>query len=165
VTMDKTRADILSRISSLTKDLSLFEHPTPEQRAAKERFWRPFLSGDTQVPAERNLATALKFASDSRISKWWDIPGFQDWFYNDQEFKDRVELIAHLALDGITEVLKDKMATPSAKVAAAKLALEVAGKMPKALAKDQAVGDSDIDKMTKEELDAFIREKTNKVNA
>lgn len=156
---DKLTTDILSRLTHVSKDLSLFENPTPEQRKAKERFWAPFLAGDTPVPPTMDLAAALKFAGDRRLKQWWDLPGFQDWFFNREEFKERVEFIAHLALDGIEEVLKDRMATASAKVAAAKLALEVANKLPKAKDQDGRFADDKINQMDRAQLEAFIKRK------
>lgn len=161
---DKLRADILARLNHITKDLSLFTSPTVDQRTAKSRFWAPFMSGDVGVPANIDLATALKFASDSRIKQWWSLPGFVDWFTNQEEFKERVEFIAHLALDGIEAVLKDPMATGGAKVAAAKLALEVANKLPKASKDDGEFADKMINKMSKTELTDYISQKVGLVN-
>lgn len=156
---DKLTTDILSRLTHVSRDLSLFTDPTPEQRKAKERFWGPFMAGDIQVPPTIDLPLALRFGGDSRISKWWDLSGFQDWFLNQEEFRQRVEFIAHLALDSIEEVLKDRTATSNAKVAAAKLALEVANKLSKGQKDQQSDGDSPIDKMDRKELEEFIRKK------
>jgi hypothetical protein len=156
---DKLRQDIISKLATVTRDLSLFSKPTPDQRQAKERFWGLFMEGDMEVPAQPDLAAALRFGQDKRISGWWDIPGFQDWFLNKQEFKDRVEFMAHLALDGIQDVLLDKTATPASRVAAAKLALEVANKLPKAGSNESRYLDEKINEMDSKELERFIQSK------
>jgi hypothetical protein len=157
---DKLRQDIISKLATVTRDLSLFSQPTSDQRQTKERFWGLFMQGDAEVPSEVDLATALRFGQDKRISTWWDIPGFRDWFLNKQEFKDRVEFMAHLALDGIQEVLQDKTATPASRVAAAKLALEVANKLPKAGSnQDGKYLDEKINEMDSKELERFIQSK------
>ncbi len=156
---DKLRSDILAKLTQVSRDLSLFEAPTAEQRRAKERFWSPFMQGDTPVPHPIDLATALRYGGDSRIRQWWGLPGFIDWFTNQQEFRERIEFIAHLALDGIEEVLRDRMATGSAKVAAAKLALEVANKLPRAGKAAEEFADGKIAEMNKQELEQFIQKK------
>lgn len=156
---DKLRNHILTQLAQASKDLSLFDKPTSDQRQVKERFWAPFMRGDIQVPQKVDLATALRYGSDRRISQWWDIPGFQDWFLNSEEFKDRVEFIAHLALDGIEEVLRDRTATASSRVAAAKLALEVANKLPKGAGSEGKYLDEKINEMDSKELEKYIQSK------
>lgn len=156
---DKLTTDILARLTQASRDLSLFEDPTPEQRKAKERFWAPFVSGEVPAPPTMDLATALKFAGDRRLRAWWDLPGFQDWFLNREEFKERVEFIAHLALDSIEGVLTDRGAPPSARVAAAKLALEVANKLPRTAQTTERFADEKINEMDRAQLETFIKRK------
>lgn len=152
--MAKVKSDILTKINAVARDLTLLT-PTPEQRRTKAAFWASFASGDTPVPAEIDLATALRFGANPRLSVWWDIPGFQDWFRNEQEFVQRVEFLAQLALDSVEEILIDKNANPTAKINAVKIVMEMGQKFP-GKQDSGKYRDEDIANMSKEELEEFV---------
>ena len=127
--------------------------PTPDMRRAKAAFWSRFsdapLSGGPLT-----LAAAQQIGADKRLAKWWALPGFQDWFQNGEEFKERMEYLADLALDALEQVLADPDANPSAKVASAKLVLEAASKMPKPVA--DAPG-TKLETMSRAELEDYVK--------
>lgn len=129
--------------------------PTPEQRKAKSAFWARFNENPICDPSQISLSIALRFAGDNRISRWWPQTGFREWFQNSDEFRQRLEYLANLALDSIEHILADPRAQASAKVTAAKLVMEVARKMPP---KHQAekYADEKIGEMDRKQLEEFI---------
>jgi hypothetical protein len=104
-------------------------------------------------------ANVQKIIPDSRLPRWWSMYGFREWFLNEDEFKQRLEYIAHLALDTLEQILTDPDANHSARVNAAKLAFEAASKMPQ---KWQKMGylDDQIQKMDQSQLEQFIRQRS-----
>lgn len=130
--------------------------PTPEMRRAKGAFWARFNDNPICDPEDISLATAMRFSPDNRLSKWWALPGFRDWYRNRDEFRQRMEYLAQLALDTLETILVDPLAQGSAKVNAAKLIMEVARKMP---AKSQAEQfmDEKISQMSRPQLEEYIK--------
>ena len=130
----------------------IFE-PNQRQRALKAAFWEVY----QDRPAAQGITKALVLSvtnSDS-INRWWGLPGFEEWFCNKDEFRQRVAYLANIALDAIEEILIDPSANPNARQNAAKLMIEVANKMPSRNAKEKFL-DAQIQEMGKRELDAFI---------
>lgn len=128
--------------------------PTPDMRKAKASFWSRFAEAPALDGGPVTLAAAQQVATDKRLTKWWSIPGFQDWFQNKEEFKERLEYLADIALDSLESVLTDPDANPSAKVASAKLVLEAASKMPK---KEADAPASRLETMSRNELEDYVR--------
>jgi hypothetical protein len=159
---DKLRSTILTQLSSVTRDLSLFSDPRPEHRKAKAAFWSYWMGSDQPPPATIDLALAKRYCGDSRIKGWWDLPGFQDWFSNSEEFKQRVEFLVQLALDNAEDLLRDKSASATAKVAVIKLMLEVANKFPNKQ-KEERYADEKIAEMDKKQLEDFIAKNLRKL--
>lgn len=168
---------ILSRLSQASRDLVTFQ-PRPEHRRARANFWSNWeLAGGNTLPdaqnspenrsgepgrgagqGDVNLAMALRYGGDSRISQWWDLPGFRDWFTNSEEFRQRVEYIAQLALDELEGVLTDPAARSGDKLTAAKMALEVGGKFPgrKGDSSEGKYADEHIAAMSRAELETYV---------
>jgi hypothetical protein len=126
--------------------------PSPEQRRIKAAFWALYADMGTQ-PITLSLAQTL--TGESRLKAWWGLPGFREWFLNKDEFRQRVEYLAHLALDTAEEILSDPKANPSARVNMAKLMVEVAGRMPNKW-EQKKFADDFINKMSKDELKAYL---------
>ena len=84
--------------------------------------------------------------------------GFKEWFLNEEEFAQKALALAHLALGSLEEVLTNPDANPSARVKAAKLAIEVANKMPQRWQKTVYLDDQ-IHKMDRAQLESFLRSK------
>lgn len=137
--------------------------PSYEQRKSKSAFWLRWQQLEIPPcdPRDITLTVAQQLVTEPKLDRWWGEPGFSAWFRNAEEFRERVEFLANLALDAVTDILVSedpKMA--SAKVNAAKLMLEVARKMPKKEAAAPAYADKKIQDMTREELEKYIAART-----
>lgn len=144
-------------LAAATQDIVF--SPTPDMRRAKAAFWsslsdHPLGIGDTDT---LTLAASKQLGADSRLPRWWAIPGFQEWWQNKQEFKQRLEYMAQLALDSLEEILADPNANPTAKVNSAKLVLDAANKMPKKAPEENL--DAKLASMTRTELEEYVRSK------
>lgn len=128
--------------------------PTPDMRRAKAAFWSKFADSPMLAADSLTLASVQQVASDKRLTKWWSLPGFAEWFQNKEEFRERLEYLADIALDSLEQVLTDPDSNPSAKVASAKLVLEAASKMPK---KDAEAPASRLETMSRGELEDYVR--------
>jgi hypothetical protein len=128
--------------------------PTPDMRRAKAAFWSRFAEAPMAPADAVTLASAQQLGADKRLSKWWTLPGFAEWFQNREEFRERLEYLADIALDSLEQVLTDPDSNPSAKVASAKLVLEAASKMPKKEAEAPA---SRLETMSRGELEDYVR--------
>lgn len=128
--------------------------PTPDMRRAKAAFWHRFADAPALDSGPVTLAAAQQIGADKRLSKWWSLPGFAEWFQNKEEFRERLEYLADIALDSLEQVLTDPDSNPSAKVASAKLVLEAASKMPK---KDAEAPASRLETMSRGELEDYVR--------
>lgn len=145
--------DINKILAAASSDLTFA--PTPDMRRAKAAFWSRFADAPTSLSSDPvTLASAQQFGADKRLGKWWTLPGFQEWFQNREEFRERLEYLADIALDSLEQVLTDPDANPSAKVASAKLVLEAASKMPK---KDTEAPTTKLETMSRGELEDYVR--------
>lgn len=132
--------------------------PTDAHRRAKSAFWGHFFQSGDLPPAQLDPATAARYSGFGEVVEWWNIAGFKEWFSNGEEFRQRVEYISNLALDTLHTVLQDTSARTGDKLAAAKMALEIAAKFPKSAPKDQ-FADEKIAEMGRKELEEFIANK------
>jgi hypothetical protein len=145
----------LARILDTARDVVSFQ-PTPEQRRARANFWAHFSEGGTLLPSRPDLAIALRFAGDRRIQQWWSLPGFQDWFLNREEFKQRVEALADMALDELESLVSSRTILPSDKLRAIELSLKYASKA-RTEDTEERLADERIGKMTRIQLEEYIR--------
>lgn len=130
--------------------------PSPAQRKTKAAFWTVLNDNPIADKDHITMASVVHVTGDTRVHKWWGQEGFQEWFCNKDEFRQRLEYLAHLALDTVEEVLLDGEANANARMNAAKLMLEAARKMPDKNAKEQYLDES-IHKMSKKELESYIK--------
>lgn len=144
------QAQIIEVISS---DLTYL--PSAEQRKLKEAFWLRFSADPTCDPSEVTQSIVELYTSDSRVSRWWSQTGFKEWFRNQEEFRERAAILAHLALDTLQSIMINETAQASARVNAAKLVMEIARKMPTKQAVEKYV-DEKIAEMDKKQLEAYI---------
>lgn len=153
----RTVTKAVEHILATTRDLTSF-FPTEAHIRAKANFWTHFSETDTPVPDQVDLSTAARFSGDRRIQTWWSTPGFQDWFLNREEFKQRMEYLSNLCLDQLESILTSNV-NPSDKLAAIKLIMQVSSKTPDARASDKQGKylDSKIAEMSREQLEAYIR--------
>jgi hypothetical protein len=144
--MSKVRDDL--RVTAEVIIDQIFD-PNIDQRKCKSAFW--VVKGDSQfgdVISQVSLAEALRVTGENKLKAWWSLPGFIDWFTNNQSFRQRAEYLADLAMDTIEEVLLNPETNPNARINAAKLMMEVAQKLPKQQAQvklaDQFIANMDI---------------------
>lgn len=148
-------------IAELVQDLTFL--PSPEQRKAKSAYWT--IRAESAIrPDQVTLSDALHMTSDTRLKKWWNLPGFGDWFANREEFRQRIEYLAHLALDTAEEILVDRKANANARVSMAKLVIEAANRMPQKYSKEVYL-DEKVSQMGKKELEEYIRRATQLIPA
>lgn len=145
--------DINKILAAASTDLTF--SPTPDMRRAKAAFWSRFADAPTSLSSDPvTLASAQQIGADKRLSKWWSLPGFQEWFQNKEEFRERLEYLADIALDSLEQVLTDPDANASAKVASAKLVLEAASKMPKKIEDSPSTR---LESLSRSELEDYVR--------
>lgn len=138
--------------------------PTEAQRRAKSNFWSFFASGEALPPTQVDLALATKYAGDKRITEWWSLEGFADWFSNKDEFRQRVEFLADLALDELYHLIRDPETQATAKVAAIRMIMDVGKKVAqKAPTEESAVGEK-IASMDKKQLEEYIKSRLTKLS-
>lgn len=129
--------------------------PTPDMRRVKAAFWNKLSNNFNLIDmSQMTLAAVQQIEKDRRLIKWWSLPGFSDWFQNKEEFKERLEYLADLALDALEQVLNDPNASPGARVSCAKLVLEATSKMP---TKVEEMAPSRLEKMSRGELEEYVR--------
>lgn len=136
--------------------------PTESQRRARSNFWTAVeIEGlEFSSTADVTLPAALKYGQDRRLTGWWDDQQFRDWFSNGAEFKQRADLLSHLAMDELEELIRDRSAPASSRVQAIKMAMEISGKLGKAV-QTPAGGmlDERVSTMDRTELEKFIQSK------
>lgn len=144
--------DINKILAAASTDLTF--SPTPDMRRAKAAFWSRVADAPALDSGPVTLAAAQQIGADKRLAKWWTLPGFQEWFQNREEFRERLEYLADIALDSLEQVLSDPDANASAKVASAKLVLEAASKMPKKIEDSPATR---LEALSRSELEDYVR--------
>lgn len=144
--------------SHLSKHSSNAFNPTDAHRRAKTAFWSHFFDSGDVPPTDLNEATAARFSGYNEVIGWWSTPGFREWFSNGEEFRQKVEYVSNLALDVLHSVLSSESSRTGDRLAAAKMALEIAAKFPKSAPKEKYADDK-IAEMGKAELEQFIQSK------
>jgi hypothetical protein len=160
--MSNKTSDIFSHILDQVRDTVTFV-PNNDQKRARSNFWITVGELGLDVGANSGVATALQHSGDRRVAEWWNLPGFSDWFLNREEFRQRVDFLASLALDELEVVLR----TPGHKdkIVVAKMLLEERNKR---LAASEGATGADLgdklSKMSRAELDAFIKARVAKLS-
>lgn len=157
---DNSNIDALEQVQLLSE--FQFE-PTNAHRKAKSAFWQRF--GDNPIcdPNDISLAIAAQFVADKRIEKWWSLPGFRQWFSNQNEFRELVESGAYQAVQTAINILSmpTNAKSAGAQISAARLMLEIAQKMPaRPSPKQEAFLDERIAQMSRAELQEYIARNT-----
>jgi len=141
-------------IDSLSEEVVFL--PSPKHRQIKSKFWTKFES--IGLPASSiTMSQAIALTNESSLKKLWEVPGFKSWFINEDEGRERLEYLFMLALDAAEHMLLDPDANANAKVNLIKVLATLTNKVPKA---EPQFADVNIQRMTKPELEAFIRAKT-----
>lgn len=146
--------DLNTKLAEIVEDKIFLPHPS--QRKAKSAFWVKFSSNPIADASNITQELIVRFTGEERVRKWWKVSGFKEWFCNEDEFVERVDYLANLALDTMEEILSNPDSNPSARINAAKLTMEIANKMPQKFQK-QIYLDEQIQKMDASQLEAFIK--------
>lgn len=133
--------------------------PSTMQRRIKAAFWTKFSQNPIADVGSITAELAARIAGNQNVKKWWSQPGFQEWFLNEDEFRQKLEYLAHLALDTIEEVLLNPDANVNAKSSMAKLIFEAAHKMPSKWQNTKYM-DEQIQRMDLAQLESFIKQRS-----
>lgn len=144
----KNSSDIKA-LEAIKEDLVFL--PSPNHRRAKSKFWSRY--GDLEDGSQVTLAAALQLTKEPQLAKWWNLPGFKDWFLNKDEARERLEYLWYLGMDAMEQLFLDPEANHNAKVNAFKQIASLAGKEPN---RNEKFADEDIQKMDKARLKAYI---------
>lgn len=130
-------------------------HPTDAMREAKSAFWA-VMNDEVLPPHEITLALVKDTIQSTRIATWWNKPGFQAWFLNKEEYKQRLEYLMNIGMDALERVLRTSE-SDTAIVSAMKLIIAANDKMPKAGSANAKTGNDLVDNMTDQQVDDYIR--------
>ena len=135
---------------------SLHFEATPEQRDAKSAFWLAVDENPIVDLQSVSSAGVAHLVAQPKIERWWKISGFVSWFMNREEFRMKLESATHVAINVLTEIMMDGDANPAARVNAAKMVIEAAGKNAARNAPSEEVSDKKIQQMSPEQLEAYV---------
>lgn len=138
--------------------------PTVPQRKAKARL---LIALEDNPTASLDTLTAEQASRLSRYdcTKFWSTPGFKEWLTGRNEFKERVEYLAHLSLDAAEEILlSDDPRLAGAKVNTLAQISKLADKFPSTV-NSQKFADAFIQEMNRKELEQFIKQNVGKLPA
>lgn len=109
-----------------------------------------------QVSPDMSLEALLALGVSGVVSRWWDIPGFREWFLSKDYNKHQAEGLLQQAMHRLSEVLR--YSTDNAElINAAKEARTLFTAMTASRPDDQEkFADEAIQEMSKEELQAYI---------
>jgi hypothetical protein len=146
------------QLIQLVESSELTYVPTAQQRILKSAFLTRIAESPLEDMKSISLPQIQKYVYDNRLPKWWSQPGFREWFTNREEFRERVESLAHLALDTLQKILLDEDSkSMSARVNAAKILMEVGKKMPPKGGIREVYADDKVGKMGRAELEEFLK--------
>ena len=137
-------------------------HPTEDQRQVKSAFWATFEDRGGVADHEVTQAAVLQATNDTRVSQWWNLHGFQDWFLNKEEYKQRLDYLMHIGMDALERVLKFSE-SDTAIVSAMKLIIAANDKMPSST--KVVYADSFIQDLDERGLDEYLRKHKNVLQA
>ena len=127
--------------------------PTPDQRRVKAEFHAMRAEGPSKPIENTTVAFAVQLTDCLTLEKWWPVPGFKRWFLDVNSFDTQAEALAGAALDVIGSIMFHAERDAD-KLSAAKLLVEIAGKVKKAKTEVQFL-DKDLPDDPKK-LDEFI---------
>jgi len=136
--------------------------PTPDMRSVKSRLILALEDNPIATPETMTCASAMHLTNEPRIGNWWSIPGFKEWFTNQNEFRETVESAAYEAVAVLREIATNPDSRENARVQASKLLIEAANRMPKKNAEEK-FSDEQINRMSKEQLESFITNQIKKL--
>lgn len=146
-----------AELSSAADDI-LFQ-PSPLHQTLKAQFWARFTPSPIDDSANLTLASVLHHVGDSRLKRYWALPGFREWFTNRDENRERVEYLWMVGLDTAESILRDGQANPAAKVQLLKLLAEVTGRVTRGSQKEEKFSDETVNRMDEKELRGWLKKR------
>ena len=145
-----TRTDLISIVEQ-----SRFT-PTPAQCRRRAELHQ----GAIQVSPDMSLEALLDAGVSGVVSRWWATPGFREWFLSKDHNKHQAEALLQQAMLRLGDVLRDSDDN-SEIINAAKEArtLYTALNAPDKNG-DEKFADADVQEMSKEELEQYIKKNT-----
>ena len=137
--------------------------PGAEHRRAKVKFWKRVQDNPLVDTSNLDASIAAKFGGDQRIHSWWNQPGFQEWFSNQQEYLEKLQYAQMLSIDTIIEVLESGHASDTSKLVASKMVNDMTLKMAELSGASSRGAGSAIDKMNLDQLRDFISKSTHRL--
>jgi len=131
--------------------------PTATQIRRRKQFWDKQAG---EVPDNASLDQILALGAHTAIRQWWSIPGFSDWFLDRDWNKHESEALLHSAMRRLQNVLRDSEDN-SELINAAKEARNLHAQLHNKPAVSDTSGDSEIDKMSREEVEQFLASRAN----
>jgi hypothetical protein len=131
--------------------------PGAEHKQVKAAYWAKMTDDPTALSRESvTLNRAIQVTGCTKLRRWWSQPGFQEWFSNGEEWKQKLLYIIDVGLDALLEVFADpNPKTAAAKVRAFEVACRLAGREP-ARAKEVRFVDKAINDMSPAQLQSFL---------
>lgn len=142
-------------VDSKAAEILVFE-PTRDQSLARANFWAVQAQQATPVPQPLELATALSLGAYRGIEDWWTIPGFPEWFSNQDEFRQKLEFLSITSLDVLEKIRDSAHTAPAVKVNVIKLIMELSKKLNTPDG-DTKYLDQKIAEMDRKQLEQFIQ--------
>jgi hypothetical protein len=90
------------------------------------------------------------------------VAGFPQWFWNQNEFSERLDYLSQIALDQLETLVTSAKTSDSARVAAIKMVLEASKKLGQS--DKQEFADTKIGQMDQKQLEDFIQSRTKLLN-
>lgn len=125
----KAAAQAGKEIDKAVTELTVFQ-PTAEMRRVKSKILSRMSDDPTRMPGSLLTRSSAEQLAGRSLESWWSKQGFQEWLSNATEFTERLEGIALQAMDTLEDVMENA-AQDSARVNAAKVAMELASKFPR----------------------------------
>ncbi len=136
--------------------------PQNKHRMLKAKFWSKFQPGPFHSPETVSAALVQEITKSSIVKECWSLPGFKEWFLNQDEAREKLEYLFLKSLDIAEQLLDDPDTQGNAKVQMIKVLAELANKFPTKTVEKYA--DESISKMNDTQLRLFLEKKGITVN-
>lgn len=137
-------------------DKVLFK-PNSNQRRIKAQFWSRYTPGPFSNPDRITLAEVMQVTRSKMPESWWPAGGFQEWFMNRDEGRERLEYLFMKALDTAEDIMDNPEVNGNAKVQMIKVIAELANKFPSKFV--EKYSDDDINRMDDKQLRNYLERK------
>ncbi len=152
----------MDNIKELGKNVeNLTFKPTEAQQNAKAQFLSN-LSHIWHKKDNLSIERIIEMSGTERIRTWAKDPNFWGWFYDDKTTQTKINAATELAVEALTDILKEQDVGPKGKVTAsgkaraAELLLNYAGYKPATKTEHTEKSKEGVDGLDKAELIALL---------